>query len=112
VPPPTAAPAPEPARAPPASPVGVAATTPADEGQSVAYRELERHLGSRVQVRTIYGTTRRGRLAAYASMMISLKLDPEEGGFALAIPQYSVADVQLLGEPQASTAGGANAQTN
>jgi hypothetical protein len=80
----------------PAAPAVAAAPTAPPAARAVAYRDLEHLIGAHVQIATTNGTTRRGTLVAYASLMSSLRLDREEGGFMLALPAESVSGVTLL----------------
>lgn len=88
-----------------------AGMTPA-ASRVVAFRELEHMLGAHVEVQTVNDTIRRGTVAAYASMMISMRLDPAEGGFMLAIPSSTVAKIQLLGDAPPAMPGASNAQAH
>jgi hypothetical protein len=79
-----------------AAPAPVPATAVAQARSGLHYRDLEHLVGSHVEVLTTNGTTRRGTLVAYATLMSNLRLDREEGGFMLALPADSITGVTLL----------------
>lgn len=66
-------------------------------GSSVAYPELEGLQGSRVEVRSVYGSLRAGRLLKYTDAAITVVLERDERGFAVTMPQATVDSVRVLG---------------
>jgi hypothetical protein len=66
-------------------------------GSSVAYPELEALQGSRVEVRSVYGSLRAGRLLKYTDAAITVVLERDERGFAVTMPQATVDSVRVLG---------------
>ncbi len=66
-------------------------------GSSVAYSELKGLQGSRVEVRSVYGSLRAGRLLKYTDTAITVVLERDERGFAVTMPQATVGSVRVMG---------------
>lgn len=87
-------------------------TVDGEAGEPVPYETLANLLGQRIRVTTTHGTVRVGRLDGYGSNAIRLTLVPSQGGFALSMPRYSIADVRLITLSEDSPATDSNAETN
>jgi hypothetical protein len=65
-------------------------------GDLVAYKDLDKHIGERIQITTKMGTVRHGTLLVTNSFQSHIKLDAEEGGFNLVVPSDTVREVRLI----------------
>jgi hypothetical protein len=66
----------------------------------VPYAELGQHVGSHVELTTTMGSVRHGTVVSTNTFETQLKLDAADGGFQLAVPAETVAQVRL--EPTAA----------
>jgi hypothetical protein len=64
--------------------------------QAVEYKDLERHLGQVVKIRTKFNTQRAGTLVKYTRAGLWLKLSAREGGIELEVPANTVRSVSVL----------------
>lgn len=65
----------------------------------VRYADLERLEGRRIEVRSVYGSVRRGTLEKYTDAAITLRLEQRERGLSVTMPQQTVDSVRLLDTP-------------
>jgi len=70
-----------------------AVTTP---GRGLVYAELAQFEGSRIEVRSAYGITRRGVLEKYTDTAITLRLEQRERGMSVTMPHQTVGNIRLL----------------
>jgi hypothetical protein len=68
---------------------------PASDG-SIAYADLAPYIGREIEVRTLWGSRRRGTLVDYAQARMLLRLPAAQGGFDLTVPAETVLEVRIL----------------
>lgn len=66
------------------------------EGQAVPYAELEHHVGQEVVIHTTLGTVRRGVLAKYTNVALTLKMVFGTGTIDLTVPKETVRTARLI----------------
>ncbi len=91
-----------------ASAASVSSKTGERAGREVPYAELEQHIGERIEIRSTYGTVRRGVLTKYTNVELTLRLDFGKGTIELTVPKDTVASAWLLG-PEPAAHGARNA---
>ncbi len=69
---------------------------PLRPGRRLVYGDLAQLEGSRIEVRSAYGITRRGLLEKYTATAITLRLEQRERGMSVTMPQQTVSDIRLL----------------
>jgi hypothetical protein len=97
----------------PSTAAAVASNLPA-AGSVVPYEHLTALVGQHFDISTTNGTLRRGILMSASPFMLSLKIDREEGGFALSLPSDSIIEVRFTPVVANNVSGpveGANAKT-
>jgi hypothetical protein len=65
----------------------------------VRYADLALLEGRRIEVRSVYGSVRRGTLEKYTDTAITLRLEQRERGLSVTMPQQTVDSVRLLDTP-------------
>jgi hypothetical protein len=65
-------------------------------GRGLVYAELAQFEGSRIEVRSAYGITRRGVLEKYTDTAITLRLEQRERGMSVTMPNQTVSNIRLL----------------
>ncbi len=71
-------------------------------GRRLVYGELSQLVGSRLEIRSSYGITRRGSLEKYTDTAITVRLEGRERGMSVTMPQPTVREVRLLDYRSAS----------
>jgi hypothetical protein len=96
-------PAGDPAAQAPAARPTIARVTPrpsvavvTSPGRRLLYGELSQLEGSRIEIRSSYGITRRGTLEKYTDTAITVRLEQRERGMSVTMPQQTVSEIRLL----------------
>lgn len=65
-------------------------------GRDLSYADLARLEGRRIEVRSVYGSIRRGTLEKYTDTAITIRLEARERGLSVTMPNQTVESVRLL----------------
>jgi hypothetical protein len=104
--------APAPVEAPPADERMVVSAGVAKAGtddgtlQVVPYADLGQHVGERIEFTSTMGSVRHGTVLSSNAYETQIRLDAADGGFQLAVPAETVAQIRLM---PARDAAGTNA---
>jgi hypothetical protein len=71
-------------------------TPPLVVGRDLAYADLALLEGRRIEVRSVYGSIRRGTLEKYTDTAITIRLEARERGLSVTMPNQTVQSVRLL----------------
>lgn len=63
---------------------------------NLSFEELRNQVGARIAVHTTFGTKREGLLTRYTDVGITIKLDPDQGGFDLEVPRNTLLDATVI----------------
>ena len=101
---PPVAPASRPPSSPPSSPPSARVPVqqlasidrPLALGRDLVYSDLLRLVGRRIEVRSTYGSVRRGTLEKYTDTAITVRLEGRERGLSVTMPNQTVQSLRLL----------------
>jgi hypothetical protein len=65
-------------------------------GRDLAYADLAGLVGRRIEVRSTYGSIRRGTLEKFTDAAITVRLESRERGLSLTMPNQTVRSARLL----------------